>query len=100
MPGVIDRNTGFTTRVTKAPALCPHCGEAITKAPAWMRLMSEMAPGRGAEEPVFGLAQLAGHVGESRQRTLQMVHEAVAAGALERLPAVAGYRRTHYGRQL
>lgn len=102
MPTTTSRNSGFTTRVTKAPALCRHCSKAVSDPPGWMRLIDAMAPGRGQVEQLFRTSELARRIERTPQQTHQMLEQAVEAGAVERtrqlgLPV---YRRTWYGRQL
>lgn len=102
MPRTEVGNTGYTTRVTKAPAVCQNCGHAVSKAPAWMSVLEALAPGRGQPEPAYTLTAIAGRIEGSRQRTLQMLNDAVSAGVLERDRSSGAplYRRTRYGQKL
>lgn len=102
MPTTTSRNTAFTSRVTKAPALCRHCNKAVSDPPAWMKLIDLMAPGRGTEEQKHRASDLARLVERTPQQTFQMLEQAIEAGAVKksRVLGVPVYERTWYGRQL
>lgn len=90
-------------RFTKAPALCRHCGKYTSTPPAWIWILDIMAPGSGTSEPTMQLKDIAKKIGQTVQRTSQMIRQCLDAGVLEALKPGSGhaiYRRTWYGRQL
>lgn len=92
-----------SSRVTKVPTLCRHCGKHASEPPAWLTLLEKMAPGTGCSEPGYTVSSLAKTSGLSRQRIALLVTACITEGVLEIPKDLHGakvYRRTWYGRQL
>lgn len=90
-------------KTTKVPSICRHCHKVSTLPPAYMKVLSAMAPGIKNPEPQLTVGAIAEMTKVKRPLAEYLVKAALRERVLELVPGISGarvYRRTWYGRQI
>jgi hypothetical protein len=86
----------------KIPVFCQHCRKLTSTPPAYLKILSVMAGGRGKPEPRFTAGDITRLAKLKRPMAEYLIKAALLAKVLELVPSPGTrvYRRAWYGRQI